>query len=71
MKYGLWENGKRNTWFNDEKVSLINQGAYDTSIHFTDENSVRGFQQSSTFSPPDGLSEGMNQVTRVLSLTFR
>ena len=26
IKYGIWENGKRNKWFDDQTVAMISQG---------------------------------------------
>ena len=69
-KYGLWENGKRVTWFDEPTIVLINQGRYDVRSHFKDEKSAAALKPNESFKKPDYYDDAMLRVRRMLNITF-
>ena len=69
-KYGLWENGKRVTWFDEPTVVLINQGRYDVTSHFKDEKSASALKPNASFKKPNYYDDAMLRVRRMLNITF-
>ena len=69
IKYGLWENGRRVKWFDEQAVILINQIRYDFSVEFSDPtNSQRALKPNCTFEKPKNFTDEMNKVKRVLNI---
>ena len=71
IKYGLWENGKRIKWFDEQAVILINQKRYDFSTEFKDQKSQAVIKPNCSFEKPNGFDDAMNNVKRLLNLQFR
>ena len=69
-KHGLWENGKRVTWFDEPTIVLINQGRYDVRSHFKDEKSAAALKPNESFKKPDYYDDAMLRVRRMLNITF-
>ena len=71
VKYGLWENGRRVKWFDEQAVMLINQSRFDVSVHFTDkQSSSEALRPNATFLKPSQFDDSMAQVKRILNVKF-
>ena len=66
MKYGLWENGKRVKWFDEQSIKLINQRTFDYTTSFTEEESANHARANSTFLKPEDLDFHINKIKREL-----
>ena len=66
MKYGLWENGKRVKWFDEQSIKLINQRTFDYTTSFTEEESANHVRANSTFLKPEDLDFHINKIKREL-----
>jgi hypothetical protein len=51
-KFGLWENGKRIVWFNDQQVESINKGELDFREFFKYKESRSIVNFKNTFHVP-------------------
>jgi hypothetical protein len=64
VKFGLWEDGKRIEWFNEEDVISINKGALDYTNFFKHSDSHEMVDPNASFSKPYGFEEKMNDIKR-------
>ena len=62
IKYGLWEDGKRIEWFNEEDISDINLRKYDYKKFFQMANSSEMVMKDANLSRPVKLDEKLNEV---------
>jgi hypothetical protein len=63
IKYGLWEDGKRIEWFNEEDVSDINLRKYDYKKFFQMANSSEMVMKDATMSRPNKFDDKLNDVS--------
>ena len=70
MRVGLWENGKRSTWLDEQQVSKINNKDFSSEMAtiFKDPASVEALPSDSGLDKPDGWQEGMNKITDTLNV---
>ncbi len=68
MKYGLWEQGKRVMWFDEQTIKLINQMTFDYSTKFTQQESALGVLPNSTFLKPDRFDQNIARIKKDLKL---
>ena len=52
MKLGLWENGKRMRWFDENTVKLIEQRTVDYTTFFSEPESISNVRPNCTFNRP-------------------
>ena len=62
-KCGIWEDGKRIHWFDEEQATAIKKGG-DYSSHFNNAESAACCRKDATFGIPFGLADRMNEVKR-------
>lgn len=67
LKYGLWEDGKRIEWFNENEVQLINQGKLDYTTYFNQTDSHEMVVRNATFSRPIGLDDKLSDLKRKIA----
>jgi hypothetical protein len=68
IKYGLWENGKRITWFDEQKIKLISQQTLDYTTFFTEPESANTMRPNCTFSKPHDFDQKLNAIKRKLKV---
>jgi hypothetical protein len=70
IKYGLWENGKRIKWFDEQAILQINQKRLDPSVYFVENplTSSAALKGNATFLKPPKFESGMDNVKRLLNL---
>lgn len=68
IKFGLWENGKRVKWFDEQTIKLINQLTYDYTTEFKEPESGNHVRPQSTFNKPKDFDMGLNTIKRVLKV---
>ena len=49
VKFGLWEDGKRTEWFNEEEVKAINLHKLDYSTYFINNESIESADKNAAF----------------------
>ena len=59
IKYGLWENGKRVKWFDEQACLQINKGRFEVASSFTEPKSAEALRPGATFLMPKGFEENM------------
>ena len=64
VKYGIWDNGKRMKWFDEETINLINQGKYDYTQHFKIPSDHP--QTGITFKRTDEWEKEMTKIKNIL-----
>ena len=57
MKYGLWEEGKRTEWFDEDQIKQIMQGKLDYKVFFKRTESGFNVDSFATFDIPSGFNE--------------
>jgi hypothetical protein len=62
VKYGLWEDGKRIEWFNDEDIVDINQRRFDYKRFFQLTSSSEMVAKDATLQKPLRFDERMNEI---------
>ena len=62
-KYGLWEDGKRIEWFEQEVVRGINERVVNYTEFFAQPESAELVQRLATFSKPKGFDKQIHAVT--------
>ena len=67
-KYGLWENGKRVKWFDEQTIKLISQMTYDYTTEFIEQESGKNVKPNCTFSKPTNFDEKLNKIKRQLKV---
>ena len=70
IKFGLWENGKRIKWFDEESILMINQKRLDVGVFFVEnpQRSAAALKANATFMKPNKFDYGMDNLKRVLNL---
>jgi len=68
VKYGLWENGKRLKWFDEQSIMLINQHTFDYTTLFTEQQSITLVQPKANFTVPPEFELGLATIKRVLNV---
>ena len=63
VKYGLWEDGKRIEWFNDNDVADIQRKKYDYTRIFNAPESQYMIIPNSTFNKPDNFDQKMKEIS--------
>ena len=62
-RYGLWENGKRIEWFEDDMVGQINMGKVDVSSLFKSGESIETTPDyDQTFQRPPEFDERLKAI---------
>ena len=64
VKYGLWEDGKRTEWFNEEQVQQINNFELDFGTFFSQRESATMIDGGATFNKPSNFDDRLNEVKR-------
>lgn len=62
VKYGLWEHGKRITWFNTQTISQINELQYQYEIEFKEPKSKTYTVPNATFHRPEEYDEELQVI---------
>ena len=68
VKFGIWEHGKRMSWFDEQQYEEINEGSYNYAQHFELEGSINQCQPGATFLPPEGFEENIRNIKQVFNL---
>ena len=61
-KYGLWEDGKRIEWFDDEAVKDINSGDTSWREHFKKPDSSTFIEKGADFTKPKGFDMRLIEI---------
>ncbi|CAI2364784.1 unnamed protein product [Moneuplotes crassus] len=61
-RYGLWEDGKRVEWFDDEKIHNINNHDEDYKIYFRKEDSSNHCDEYASFQKPNRFHKKIDSV---------
>ena len=64
VKYGLWEDGKRIEWFNEEDVADINLRRFDYKKFFNIANSADMVMKEATLQRPLRFDDRMLEIRR-------
>ena len=67
IKYGLWEDGKRTKWFNEQEVRAVSEGADYTSM-FQQQDSAMMVSQDATFSKPYDFNDKLDDLKKRVAL---
>mmetsp|Transcript_20574 Transcript_20574/g.18214 ORF Transcript_20574/g.18214 Transcript_20574/m.18214 type:complete len:395 (+) Transcript_20574:2-1186(+) len=66
-KYGLWEDGKRIEWFDEDAVRDINSGDTSWKDHFKKPDSINYIEKSTDFTKPKGFDMKLIEVKERLT----
>ena len=64
-KYGLWEEGKRIEWFEQDQIDKIQMGKLDYKMYFRKTESGFNVDQFATFDVPQKFHERVHKVIEV------
>ena len=67
MKYGLWEDGKRIEWFNEDEVQSINAKRYDYTTCFNTADSHEQVEKNANFARPNGFDDKISEIKKKLA----
>lgn len=67
-KNGVWEQGKRLQWFDQQTIDEISNHRFDYVQYFKEEKSSQVINPSATFDPPMGFLQQINQIKTVFNL---
>ena len=67
MKYGLWEDGKRIEWFNEEDVDQINSRELDYKQFFNQADSAEMVMPNASFRKPSGFDDKLSDIKRKIA----
>jgi len=62
VKYGLWEHGKRVTWFNPQTIYQINDQTYRYDAEFKDPTSKNHLDPGATFNKPENFDAELTEI---------
>jgi len=68
VKYGLWEHGKRITWFSPQAIYQINEHQYNYEAEFKEAQSKTYVEPNATFARPDKFDENIKQIKEMFQL---
>jgi hypothetical protein len=68
VKYGLWENGKRIRWFDEQTIKLISQRTVDYTTFFTEPESINSVRPNSGFNQPSDFNQKLQSIKRQLKV---
>jgi len=68
VKYGLWEHGKRVTWFNPQTILQINDQTYRYDAEFKEAESKNYVVPNATFERPASFDEEINEIKQLFNL---
>ena len=70
MRVGLWENGRRVKWLDEQQVSKINSKDFASELAsiFKDQASLEALPSGAAIVKPDGWQETMNEIAKTLSV---
>jgi hypothetical protein len=63
-KFGLWEDGKRILWFEQEQVTSINNSLQDYRDFFRNPESASVVEKRERFMPPEEFKPRSDEVRR-------
>jgi hypothetical protein len=70
-KNGLWEDGRRIEWFEDDVIEKINRLEVDYKAFFKLEESSTLMAENLSFNRPDDFDEQMNEIKEKISSKFQ
>ena len=68
MKYGLWEDGKRIEWFDEQMAQSIMKGKESYKKFFKREESFNFVNEAQTFNKPHYFDNKLTQVIKKFGL---
>ena len=69
VKYGLWEHGKRITWFNSQTIHLINDHQYKYEQEFKEAQSKNYLTSKATFNRPEDFDKDIEAIKKLFRLS--
>jgi len=70
MVYGLWEKGKRLTWFDEKQVEAIIEGKFDYRKLYQDQNTKDLPIPGSKFEAPKEFENDLNATLKEFKLSI-
>lgn len=67
LKYGLWEDGKRIEWFDENEIQSINAHRMDYLPYFTSEQSKQMVEPNANFNKPKTFEANLADIKRIIA----
>lgn len=67
MKYGLWEDGKRIEWFDEDQVSQITRKQLDYTQFFNQSDSAEMVEPNAIFAKPNTFEDKLNDIKKKIA----
>jgi hypothetical protein len=66
MKHGLWEEGKRIEWFDEEAVDKIKKGELDYKVYYKNSISATAVKITSPFKEPSDFESKLDAMKKIM-----
>ena len=70
VRVGLWENGRRVMWLDEQQVSKINSDDFASELAsiFVDQASLEALPSGAAIGKPDGWQKSMDEIKETLNV---